>query len=191
MVEERSVIAFLTGQSARNRTALDESQRRFLAGLPVGGDVVKLDVNFPYHPDTLPYASPALPVASWNNIVQYVRSRSASFAALHREQVLAAFCGYSRVILLAGSCGLELLANLALPPEFLSRTHVFAYGPVSRSVPRCATLEIVQAKKDFISRRWHRRADHHVDCGHMGYLESPEIRALFLDFYHRVMERAC
>lgn len=184
MNEEKIIVAFLTGQSDPSGNALSPSQREFLFQSPVPRHH-QLDLNFPYRPSAEWRSTPLLK-ASLCNARQYLGSRVGSFPRRYREPFLETFGGFGKVILLAGSCGLELLVNLRLPEEFLRRLHVFAYGPVSRSVPRCATLWIVQGRGDVISKRWHRKADHVISCGHMDYLESGETAALFARFHHEV-----
>jgi hypothetical protein len=185
MSKRRTVIAFLTGQSDPNGNVLSAVQLDFLelAGI---SDARILKLNFPYGAPMGFGEKVPLIKASWNNGKQYFASRLARFSSRYRGEVMAEFADDDRVILLAGSCGLELLNNLKMPHEFLQQTHVFAYGPVSRKVPDCATLWRVQGTRDLISKVWHPQPDRVVDCHHMNYLESPETLILFLEFYQMV-----
>ena len=88
----------------------------------------------------------------------------------------------------AGHQSRQVKFNLQLPEEFLARTHVFAYGPVARSQPRCATLWTLQGGRDFISKGWCRDPDHRISCHHLDYLDSPEVMALFQQFYKFINE---
>ncbi|MDB6078347.1 MAG: hypothetical protein JWO82_2094, partial [Akkermansiaceae bacterium] len=146
----RSVIAFLTGQSDPASNALSEDQRAFLDRLSFLPDE-KFARNFPYRSVPRPFRKIPLLTASLNNSLQYLRSRQPRFAATHRDEIIRTFSPYDRVIFLAGSCGLELFSNLHLPADFTAKAHVFAYGPVSRNLPRCATLWRVQGSGDRIS----------------------------------------
>ena len=144
-------------------------------------------VNFPYPEVTPPHRPAPLPRASWNNARQFLASRRAAFAARHRPPLLALLARAERTLLLAGSCGLELLANLDLPARELGRLHVFAYGAVCRRRPACDVRQ-VRGRRNWISRALTRidldRCDAWVAGGHLEYLEDPEVLALcraFLD----------
>lgn len=184
MNEERVIVAFFTGQSDPRTNALSPLQLGFLDRSPVSPEQ-RLDLNFPYRL-AAPWSETNLLLASFSNVRQYLASRRPSFVERHRLPFQQTFSSAGKVILLAGSCGLELLVNLRLPEQDLRRLHVFAYGPVSRSLPRCASLETVQGKRDAISRWWHPQVDHVISCGHMDYLEAEETMALFSAFHRRV-----
>jgi hypothetical protein len=169
-------VAFLTGQSDATRCALSPVQRAFLEALPLPASA-RLPLNFPYHADTAPWRNVSLLAASVNNARQYRTSRRPEFVARHAPQVLRQLECAPRTLILAGSAGLELLANLRLPREALDRVHVFAYGPVARRLPDCPCV-LVQGRRDWVSRWWFRTVDHRVECTHLDYLESPEVRAL-------------
>ncbi|WAC19251.1 hypothetical protein OVA24_18660 [Luteolibacter sp. SL250] len=184
MNEERVTVAFLTGQSDPRTSALSPVQQRFLDQSPVTPEQ-RLDLNFPYR-NAGRWSETNLLRASFNNARQYLACRRPSFAETHRPSVVGAFGSTGKVVILAGSCGLELLVNLRLPEGVVRRLHVFAYGPVSRSLPRCASLVTVRGNRDLISRWWHPRVDHVISCGHMDYLEREETMALFCAFHQRV-----
>lgn len=184
MNEDGIIVAFFTGQSDPRTNALSPAQRSFLQRSPVLPDQW-LKTNFPYRP-AMEWSEPHLVRASFNNALQYLGSRFTKFEKTYRPPFMEAFPGEGKILLLAGSCGLELLTNLRLPETVLQRLHVFAYGPVSRSLPSCASLITVQGRRDVISRWWHRRVDHVVSCGHMNYLETEETLRLFSAFYRQV-----
>lgn len=173
---------FLTGHSVPGCTGLSPAQRDFLFRSAVPA-ACRLVHNFPWHetepfPERIPIAT-----ASWNNVRHCLGSLGAGFRKRHRDAVVARFADCDAVLLLAGSCGLELLDNLDLPEETRRRLHVFAYGPVSRRRPEVASLRLVQGRRDRISRLFHRQVDHLLPCGHLDYLERPETLALFDGFY--------
>jgi hypothetical protein len=172
---ERLQVFFLTGQSDPPRCALSPAQRAFIDALPLPASA-KLPLNFPYAATTEPWRPSSLIIASLNNALLYVSSRQAGFAR-HAPSLLQQIERAEQTLILAGSSGLELLANLRLPREALRTVHVFAYGPVARGLPPCACT-LVQGRGDWISRAWFRTVDHRVDCSHMDYLESPEVLAL-------------
>ena len=147
----------------------------FIDALPLP-ESAKLRLNFPYAADTAPWRASSLAMASLNNVVMYLNSRRPGFAQ-HAPSVLQQIERADQTLILAGSSGLELLANMRLPREALESVHVFAYGPVARGRPPCACT-LVQGRRDWISRAWFGSVDHRVDCSHMDYLESPDVLAL-------------
>jgi hypothetical protein len=177
-------VVFLTGQSDPPRCALSPVQRAFLDALPLQA-AARLTINFPYHADTPPWRNVSLLGASINNARLYLASRQPEFAARHAPHVLRLLSRAPRTLILAGSSGVELLANLRLPREALDRVHVFAYGPVARRLPDCACV-LVQGRRDWVSRLWFRTVDHRVECTHLDYLESPEVLALCVQTLHRL-----
>ncbi|WP_193213871.1 hypothetical protein [Luteolibacter marinus] len=181
-----AIAAFITGHSVRGCTGLSRDQRDFQSRSWLPSDMW-LPHNFPYHP-SFPFPGKfSLATASFNNIRHYLGSRRPAFRQRHREEVARRFSKHERVILLAGSCGLELLNNLDLPPGILGRIHVFAYGPVSRQLPATASHCLVQGRGDFISRFFHPRPDHRIVSSHMGYLRAPETLHLFDDYCRRIL----
>jgi hypothetical protein len=168
-------VAFLTGQSDPGRCALSPEQRAFLDALPVA-DAGKVRVNFPYDDQTPPYRDVPLVAASWHNARQYLASRAPAFAGRHRRAVLQLIARAECTVLLAGSCGLKLLANLDLSDEMLRRVQVFAYGPVARRRPACDVF-VVRGRRDWIARLWGGQAQLLVDAGHMDYLRNAEVLA--------------
>jgi len=174
-------IAFLTGRSDPARCGLSPAQQDFLDALRAPGREC-IDRNFPYAAPQPGHVAVPLPLAAWRNLGDYVGARRPAFAERHRVTVAPMFEGTGAVVLLAGSCGLELLANLHLAPDVRSRLHVFAYGPVARRAPDVARLLCVRGRGDWISRvGWH-GAVRRVDGGHMDYLRQPEVLALCEDF---------
>jgi hypothetical protein len=173
-------VAFLTGQSDRVGAALSPLQARFLDALPIA-DESKVRVNFPYPASTRPHRDVPLVAASWNNVTQTIGSRRSAFRERHRAAALDLLERADHTLFLAGSCGLELLANLELGEAALARAHVFAYGPVVWRQPACE-LRVVQGEGDWISRLLSphalRRIARRVDCGHLGYLADREVAAL-------------
>lgn len=167
---------FLTGQSDPDRCALSPEQQAFLDALPLPA-AARLALNFPYRADTAPWRPIPVLIGSVNNTRQYVRSRQESFAAQHAPDVQRLLARARRTVILAGSCGLELLVNLRLPRDVLDTVHVFAYGPAARRLPDCACV-LVQGRRDWVSRCWFRAVDHRVACGHRDYLQSPEVLRL-------------
>ena len=173
-------IAFMTGQSDRASCALSPIQEAFLDALPLLA-TSRVRLNFPYDTSLRPRTGTPLWRASWSNARQYFESRRPDFAERYRAPVMAMLDQADYTVLLAGSCGLELFANLHLPGSALDRVRVFAYGSVARHRPACGTMAIC-GRRDLIARPWRRPGDIEVDCGHMTYLEAPEVLALCSEF---------
>jgi len=174
-------IAFLTGRSDPARCGLSPQQQNFLDALRAPGRE-PVDRNFPYVAPRPGHVAVALPLAAWRNLGDYLGARRPAFAGRHRASVTAAFEGNGAVVLLAGSCGLELLSHLHLNAPLRARLHVFAYGPVARQAPDVARLLCVQGSRDWISRVGWRGPVRRVGGGHMDYLRQPDVLALCDDF---------
>jgi len=174
-------IAFLTGRSDPSRCGLSPEQHAFLHALQAPGREL-VDRNFPYAARDGGHVAVPLPLAAWRNLGDYIGARRPAFASRHRASVASAFDGDGAAVLLAGSCGLELLANLHLDASLRARLHVFAYGPVARHAPDVARLLCVQGRSDWISRLGWRGPVRRVDGGHMDYLRQPDVLALCEDF---------
>ena len=177
------LVCFLTGRSDRSNTALSPAQAGFLDALPVGAGE-RLDVNFPYRPARGPWHPTPLPVASLRNARDYVESRRAGFARAHAAAVREVLARADRTLVLAGSCGLELLANLRLDADALAGVHVVAYGPVARRRP-AVSLETVTGASDTLARWSTGTPDHEIAAHHLDYLASPELRRIVV----RAIER--
>ena len=177
------LVCILTGRSDPANPALSPVQRAFLDALPISAQE-RVDANFPYGPPTGPWRRTSLPLASARNARGLLASRRPAFARAHADAVRGVLTRADRTLVLAGSSGLELLANLRLDAAALDGVHVLAYGPVARSgaaaavSAAAATLETVVGRRDLLARRWAGRADHLVDAGHLDYLASPEFVAI-------------
>jgi hypothetical protein len=142
--------------------------------------------NFPYADETAPFAPVPLAIASYRNGLQYFASRRRAFRVRRQPAVLAFLARAERTVFLAGSCGLEFLNNLELPPPVLAKIAVFAYGPVARRRPACAHL-LVGSRRDAISRRYFPQPDVSVNATHLDYLTSPDVADACRVFIARVM----
>ena len=180
----------MTGQSQPPTAALSPSQAAFLDALPVP-TAARITLNFPYPGESAArrFTRTPLLIASLRNGWQHFASRRAAFAEQHRPAVEALLERADRTLFLAGSCGLELFNNLGLPARALRRVTILAYGPVARRRPDCACL-LVQGRRDWISRRYFRAVDTHVDGGHMDYLTDPAVAVLAGETVRRLAARA-
>jgi len=141
--------------------------------------------NFPYQPEPPPHGPVSLLKASVHNSVQYLLSRRPFFSERYQASVLALLSRHPHTVLLAGSCGLELLNNLCLPSAWLNRVSVLAFGPVARRRPDCRHV-LVQGRHDGISRIFFDSVHHLVDCSHMDYLQQEAVVSLCDSFVDQV-----
>ena len=183
-VNVRPRIAFLTGQSDRDRYALSPAQRATLDAIAVHADGVHLDPhNFPWPDDTPPWRPVPLLRASFANGLQYLGARrgvlhglSSAQGDMARGQLLAA----PRTLLLIGSCGLSLLDALIAPFDTTqrSRLRVVAYGAVASRWPHAIEGLQLRGDRDRIAA-WLGPGDgpapHTLACGHMDYLDHDAV----------------
>ena len=181
-----NVAAWLTGQSAYRHSQLSPQQLAVLDEL-AGYEVIR--AGFPYNGRALavPYTPEPLLRASLRNASQFAAAlASPAFSAevaRHLQPLVDA--ASRRLLLLCGSCGLQLLASalprLDLPPGL--RIGLVAVGPVCltpaaffRGHPRL-DLFVVQGSRDWISRIGSRAgADARPPVDHLGYARHPEAR---------------
>ncbi|QHG87195.1 hypothetical protein ACCQ13_09650 [Xanthomonas sp. NCPPB 1638] len=168
-------IAFLTGQSDPASCALSAQQRDFLQQLHGDGRQL-IACNYPYRSDMAPHRRVALWRASVSNARHYLAARAARVAYSDRMSVQALLAQAPMTVLLAGSCGLQLLTALQLPQELRAHLAVFAYGPVCRNPATFAQLHSVQGRSDWISRALFRGPVQLAPaCGHLDYLTTAKV----------------
>jgi len=165
-------IVFITGQSNPKSCDLSPLQKHFGQLLEGEGRVLHA-TNFPYQSNLEAHRPVHLIKASYANYASFRHARSSHFSERYSPQVAGLFKQYTKVLFLAGSCGLELLNNLRLPEGALQRMSVLAYGPVTRGNSADFLVTIVQGRYDFISRFNHHKINYRIACGHMGYLSNP------------------
>lgn len=184
---QRRLVTFLTGQSDPGRNALSAEQSAFLdsLALPEGE---RLPLNFPWDHETAPHRDVSLAQATVANVAQFLGARRARFGARHRADLERLLARTEHLVLLAGSCGLELLRAIDPPREAWPRLHVFAYGPVAWARPEWH-CHLVGGRRDPISRAFFTRPDTLVDADHMSYLREPVVRDEALAFLARVDAR--
>jgi hypothetical protein len=180
------IAGFITGHSVPGCTGLSHEQADFQQRSLIPAEQW-LPHNFPWI-ETFPFPERwNLISASFYNIAHYLSSRRPDFALDHCDAVTSLLSRYEAILLLAGSCGLELFNNLQLPETLRRRIHIFAYGPVSRHMPDVASHLFVQGTHDWLSRFYHPKVPHRYPCSHMGYLQAPETLQLFNDYQRKVM----
>ncbi|MBO2012177.1 hypothetical protein [Hymenobacter negativus] len=180
-------VAWLTGQSDYRSACLSPAQAAVLRAVATPG-WVGLEANFPYNQAALPagYRPAPLLAASVRNSAQFIAALGSSTfrraCARHLQPLLDATS--SRLVLLCGSCGLQLF-YAALPwlrvPVGL-HIQLVGLGPVCvrhQSHPQVA-VAVVQGWRDWLSRSLCRLpCDYRVSAGHLDYAELPELPALF------------
>ena len=177
-------VGMLTGQSDPPRCGLSPAQQAFLDAMVPR--TLQIPQNFPYDSRSAHHRHTSLLKASVNNGWLYFRSRSRAFRQRHRPALESLLSQSDATIFIAGSCGLELFNNLALPAPLLCRVRIVAYGPVARRRPNCRH-ELIGGRGDAISRQFFPKPDHSVDCSHLGYLANDAVRMLCSAFVSRAM----
>lgn len=173
-------VAFITGRSMPGNLALSPVQQAFLEQvIPLGA--VPVSANFPWESSLAGWQPTGLLRASLNNAREYLNARKPEFTRCYQPVAQALLESAEHTVLLAGSCGLALFNQLALPPALLERVSVFAWGPVAHQRPGCRHF-LVQGSHDLISRLWLRDVDAYIRSGHMGYLSHPELVPLCRSF---------
>lgn len=178
-----SRLLLLTGQSSFASSALSPAQHSFLQSVsPAECSVTQS--GFPYDADfaASAYQEAGLLAASWRNLRQvYWTLSSPNFVKTVAGRLqMAINTTPQRLILITGSCGLQL-ANAAWPllrvPPAL-RVDVVALGPACFGPLQLPPI-VIQGRRDPWSRLLFRgHVDHICECGHLDYWESAEVRAL-------------
>jgi len=174
-------LILLTGQSSFASSALSPAQREFLSAVsPTGASIV--DAGFPFHQEFHGggFAETGLIGASVRNAAQVIWSRT-SIPFRHsvaRRLQRAIDTTRQRLLLLTGSCGLQL-ANAVWPdlriPHAL-RIDAVALGPACFG-PLQLDATVIQGRQDIWSRLFYRGPVHHLsNCAHLDYWTSTEVR---------------
>ncbi len=176
-------IAFLTGLSNPNCCQLSPIQKTFLRRLECP-EAWKIYLNFPYLDkpnNTQQSSNPNLGVEtniitnSLFNIKQYFQASSQIYKTAATQHLSQLAASTNHLILLVGSCGLEIL-NHALTPNINKKLlHLFVYGPVAKSLPD-VNHTLIQGSNDFISKAFFQNVDLTIpNLGHLGYLEKQPV----------------
>ena len=180
-----AAVAWLTGQSSYQHSSLSPGQLGLLDAVAAEG-FSPVRAGFPFNTGALgvEYSPEPLVAASVRNAAQYLAAR---FDRRFQEELARHLQPLfdrtgRRLVLLCGSCGLELLAAARprlVVPESLQVLAV-ALGPVGRRWPAGSPfrLHVIQGSQDWISRLGYRgQADLRLRSGHMSYHSEPEVRA--------------
>ena len=182
-------LCLLTGQSSFTTSALPDDKRAFLTMVaPAGAEVTM--TGFPWHAAVSDErAPPGLLAASLRNASQWLwaRRHEGFRAALSAILGLALARTEERLLLVTGSCGVDLLAQaLSRLPSHGPELWVASLGPVGRLPPdrRIARSLIIQGRGDSWSRLlWRGRVHRRPDCGHLDYYRNRETIAATAAFF--------
>ncbi len=176
---------FMTGQSDPESCSLSPVQNNVANMLhKIGLETHPL--NFPYIQNMRPYRQVHLLSACLSNARIFLQSKGPNFRDCYREDVCRLLSTNDRTLILAGSCGLEILNNLDLPCDLKQSLHVLAYGPVARRNSTIACT-LIQGRRDWMSRLCFRSAKHEVDCGHLEYLTNTQTLGLIKQHAQQIM----
>jgi len=190
------VVAWLTGQSDYASACLSPAQEAFLLAVAPPG-WVKLEANFPYNQAALAadYQPAPLLAASMRNSAQFVAALgSAVFRRACAQQLQPLLdATTNRLVLLCGSCGLQLfyaaLPWLRVPAGLYIQ--LVGLGPVClryQAHPQVA-VTVVQGQRDWLSRSLCRLpCNYWVRAGHLDYARLPELPELIKCFVINCVE---
>jgi len=167
-------LCLLTGQSCFRSSLLPPDKRDFLAAIaPRGVEIVP--TGFPWHRQfAIPAPAPSLLSASLRNARQWIWARRDARYRAALTAILGRLLAQTReqLLLVTGSCGIDLLAAVLpdLPPG--PPIYLVALGPAGR-VPvadRLADWVVLQGRRDGWSRLlWRGPVQGRPDCGHLDY----------------------
>lgn len=170
-------IAFFTGRSNPGNCNLSPIQFNFLNELNAP-KFIKIYKNFPYLSNQDDYQPTNILKASMNNAKDYLFSRKKAFKKQYMQLFLDEFNDSENIVLLVGSCGLEILSNLIQDEPLMKRISIFTYGAVSRNIPDFSQVLILRGHKDYIASLWNLKPNFMIQSDHMSYLSNPETKAI-------------
>lgn len=173
-------IVIVTGLSNPTTCRLTEHQKSIVTEVEGASDFF-VPWNFPFLPDSVltgsvPRSEPTLLTAAIANGLQFLRSRTEGYRRAAEPHWNAVLNSSGRMILITGSCGIQLAAASGVLRSAAGRIKAIALGPTG-GTDAVFPVTTVQGDRDWISRRWYRQVDHPVpEAGHMDYWEHPEVR---------------
>jgi len=168
-------IVLLTGLSDPSTCALSAAQTRFLASL-AAPESAKIYLNFPYLASPKARRDPPLWLASIRNTQQFLQASRAT----HREHWRALAASADSLIVITGSCGLEIFNHCVRANDPVR--HVFALGPVAWKRPSVPHT-LIRGTRDPFSWAFFRKCDVELSgVGHMNYLDDSRVQRLINDY---------
>lgn len=185
----RRRLCLLTGQSSFTSSALPADKLRFLNAV-APADVLVTPAGFPWHAAlTGAVAVPGLLPACLRNARQWrwARRHEGFRGALSAILELALKRTEDRLLVVTGSCGVELLAQaLSRLPTGGPALWAAVLGPAGRvpSARHVARLLVIQGRRDVWSRMlWQGPVHRQPDCGHLEYYRDDDTIAAASAFF--------
>ena len=167
-------VAFLTGLSHPVSCRLSRDYQHFLAQLDCP-EAWKMYLNFPYIPSQEDIDHVWIVTASLANVRQFLGARSPRYRQCAQRHLLNLLTSTDQVLLLVGSCGLEILNQAWTEAIAAHRITIVALGPVACRRPQASGL-LVQGSRDLISRCFFQDVDVRLpDVGHMDYVRDRRV----------------
>jgi len=168
-------VVLLSGLSDPATCALSAVQRQFLAALRVP-ETWKVYWNFPYVP--CPESRPLPPPlwrASWHNLRQFVLASRQAYRRAARRHWEALRSSTEDLVVIALSCGLEIVNACLSDVGGCPRVRLVALGPVAWRIPRIPHV-LIQGERDYISKVFFRKVDMVLPgVGHLAYFQHPRV----------------
>jgi hypothetical protein len=171
-------VVWLSGASDPFSSTLSEPEARLLESFGLPRDEVVWS-NFPYAGPTTRRRVP-LPLAGLSNVLQFLAASTPVYRWLAARHWRALCGSASCMLVVAGSCGAQLLRALERATPDGVAVHALALGPVAWRAPRSLQLALVGGD-DGYSRAFARalpavRVEVVPGVDHMSYLESSAVR---------------
>jgi hypothetical protein len=167
----------VTGLSRPSSCCLSKAQRELLQLPELEGQCV-VPWNFPFIPtfDVTPPVN--ILQASVANGTQMALSMTNSYRVLANRHWDSLMQSTSRLLLITGSCGLQLVNSWTALSAHADQVEILALGPVAIA-RSCVPTTVVQGSRDYISRLWFSRPEIVVNgVGHMDYWSNRDVKEI-------------
>jgi hypothetical protein len=174
-------IAIFSGLSDPSTCALSKAQRDFLDALEAPAST-KVFRNFPWIDAEEVRAEPPLLRASWQNVRQYLGAKKPTFVTQARRHWRALRESTDTRLILALSCGLEILRHLLDEHDDPATLTILALGPVTRAWP-VFPCTLLYGSRDPIARMFSPQRSANLTSrvitipavGHLDYFRSADV----------------
>lgn len=174
-------IAILSGLSDPSTCALSKVQRKFLDALETPAST-KVFRNFPWIEADDVRPEPPILRASWQNVRQYLGAERPAFVAQARRHWRALRESTDARLILALSCGFEILRHLIDEYDDPETLTILALGPVARAWPDFPCT-LLYGSRDPIARvfspRWSSTLPSRIidipTVGHLDYFGNADV----------------
>jgi hypothetical protein len=170
-------VVWLSGASDPFSSTLSDAEERFLESFTLPRDQVVWS-NFPFTGPCKRRHVP-LPMAALSNVLQFLVASTPVYRWFAGRHWRALCASASSVLVVAGSCGAQLLRALERATPDGVAVHALALGPVAWRAPRCLDAALV-GTDDGYSRVFARSLPTELveavpGVDHMSYLESDDV----------------